>query len=261
MLAAAAVVKSNVTIDKTSYLSEGLNYSSPYSFEVKAKNEMGWGDVVVVASKTLALRPDTPKMQHVDPGTSITPTSIYVQWEAPVNDRGSTVLGYNLEAKRAGKLVYNASLDPAQRDQLVPSLVPYTEYSIRVQATTGGDGQLHSYFSEDATLSDGSLVRTKPTVPGQPGSMAAVAGALGQSIQLNWEQVGRRCCRHCCCRCRRHSWYHRCCGSATAPPPLRVSATHTLMTSGNRKPAHVPGHSSPRAGCLCVDPWCVCVDL
>jgi hypothetical protein len=145
---------------------------------------------------------------------SIQGTRFHVTFEPPSSSGGLPIENFVLEVKRGNSVVLlDETIPPNSLSTTVTGLLGYTEYSVRMAARQA----LYTGHYNEATI-----VRTLPDKPGIVGSLSATADALGQSIQLNWEQVGRRCCRHCCCR-RRHWWYHRCCGSE-APPP-RVSAT------------------------------------
>ncbi|XP_076634560.1 neogenin protein frazzled isoform X9 [Colletes latitarsis] len=163
------------TQQKLEAMIPGLQPSMTYQFRVVALNARGPGmssEVLQVTTLTEANVPGPPL--NLD-GHATSSTSISLSWEKPqvVNGRISKYLitfveGDNEEIMRETISTMHELID----------LVPYTEYSIRVQAVNeNGPGA----FSRDI------IVRTYSTQPTDPPHNVTVEPASPTSIIIRWE--------------------------------------------------------------------------
>ncbi|KAF3843851.1 hypothetical protein F7725_002700 [Dissostichus mawsoni] len=148
-----------------------LKTGSEYQFRITAENRYGKGPVLLSES------PRTPGTPNI---AVCTKDSMVVAWNEPVNDGGSTILGYHLDRKERNSIMWvklNKSLITDQTFK-TSDLEPGMEYEYRVYAENiVGIGKM-------SKVSEGRIARDPCDPPGTP-----EATKIGKdSITIVWNK-------------------------------------------------------------------------
>ncbi|KAG7210321.1 hypothetical protein KM043_011860 [Ampulex compressa] len=163
------------TQQKLEAMIRGLQPSMTYQFRVVAQNARGPGassEILQVTTLTEANVPGPPMNLE---GRATSSASIALSWEKPqvVNGRISKYIITFMEGDGE-----ETALDTIGTTHELVNLMPYTEYSIRVQAANeNGPGA----FSRDI------MIRTHSAPPTQPPHNVTLEAASSTSIIIRWE--------------------------------------------------------------------------
>ncbi|MCL2496091.1 MAG: S8 family serine peptidase, partial [Clostridiales bacterium] len=150
---------------KTAYSFTGLINGTTYTFKVRAKNTMDFGDEAST-TLTLATVPGAPQNLTATPGDR----QVTISWEAPSSDGGSAILYYQV-SKDNGLTWVSAS---GANAYTFSGLINGMTYTFKVRALNAVG------FSDEATTS-----ATSATVPGAPQNLTAIPG--DRQVALSWE--------------------------------------------------------------------------
>ncbi|KAL5015064.1 hypothetical protein ScPMuIL_009334 [Solemya velum] len=131
--------------DKQSILIEDLEPYRDYIVTIAAFNDAGKGPAAEISVRTLEGIPSKPRITRV---SNMTDTSLYVSWEAPkiLNGRiKSYELQWVHEKNNKTRIIHGHLANPMTA--FISGLKPYTQYEIRVAASTnGGKGEFSDVF-------------------------------------------------------------------------------------------------------------------
>jgi Ca2+-binding RTX toxin-like protein len=155
----------------------GLTNNTPYTFQVRAVNDVGPGPLSVASA------PVTPKGPP-DAPTAVTTVrgnaQITVNWLAPANDGGSPITGYEVQVRTGAVQVGAILASPGTGlSKVVTGLTNGTAYNFRVRAINALGTGVFSAASANVTFA---------STPGAPVLLAPAAGAAGGALTAaaNW---------------------------------------------------------------------------
>ena len=165
-----AIINSGVGgVHENSFTVTGLNNNTQYSFEVRAVNAQGLSvasnSTPGVTPMAVVTVPDAPTNLRAVAGN----TQIVLNWDAPVNNGGSPITGYEYRQRAAAALNFGAwqaiadSAPGGANDNsfTVTSLTNGTRYTFQVRAVNGaGDSTASNLASTTPIIPD----TTAPTV-------------------------------------------------------------------------------------------------
>ncbi len=154
----------------------GLTTGTPYTFKVAAKNSAGTSpDSAESASVIPAGKPGSPTIGTVTPGDG----EVTVNWEAPLDEGGVPVTGYQVEAYAQGTgQVGSMVFDDPNTTQVYTGLTNGVTYKFQVRAINEVGIGAASEISELVTPAG------QTTKPGRP-TIGAVEAGDGE-VTLNW---------------------------------------------------------------------------
>lgn len=164
------------------YDSIGLEHKKKYTFRIRAENQYGVSDPLLMDDGFIASYPftvpDPPGPPRVIDWDSVCAT---ITWDRPLHDGGSRIQGYKVEFR-------DCADDPSWRinDFLVKdntyqvyNLLPGHEYEFRVRAQNAAG------LSKPSSNSSKFKMKSKFTVPSRPGAPAVIK--VGKNyVDLKW---------------------------------------------------------------------------
>ncbi len=147
-----------------------LGNGATYYYAVRAVNQAGAGAASATVGNTTFRSPGAP----ANLGTQFGDGNITVTWEAPADDGGTPVTGYEILLLREG-LDSHYYPGAGDRHWRVIGLLNGEAYEIQIRAiNAAGDGDWSS-----------SVFETPATAPGAPGDLMAVPGQ--GTVSLSWQ--------------------------------------------------------------------------
>ncbi|RDJ32507.1 MAG: fibronectin type III domain-containing protein [Crenarchaeota archaeon] len=182
------------TSDKnTRYSVTGLETDKTYTFVVFARYSLGSSDLSAEASATPTSASKPPVTDTVPSpprnlkAAASSPIQIDLTWDAPINNGGTDVTGYRIDAKvGAGSyftLVQNT--ESSVRAFSHPEREPGTSYTYKVYAINSV-GTSAASNSATATPSSSSIPKISGTTPSPPTALEAVLSSPNQ-VTLTWK--------------------------------------------------------------------------
>lgn len=162
-------------VDTTTSLNvDKLVRSTVYYFRVAAKNEQGTSAYSVeVQATTLKTVPGSPAITSIGK----TNTTINITWNAPADDGGSAILGYNVY--RGNVQVNTVLITPSTYFYRLTGLTQSTSYDVYVTAVN----ELGESLKQDpATI---QTIQTNPDTPLPPINLA-LSDSAPASVKLSW---------------------------------------------------------------------------
>ena len=159
----------SVPAPTTTYVVTGLTNGIEYTFSISAVGMNGEGDPLVVSGIPVAA-PGTPGTPTATISSSVV-TDVDVTWDAPVDDGGSVIIGYNVEVTSDGVVGATFATGSASPSTVYTGVLGST-YSFRVQSVNAFDTS--AAFS---TPSNSLFVVTDPDTPGAPTAVAGIGEA------------------------------------------------------------------------------------
>lgn len=181
-------LKIQVDSDRLEYLVDGLDPASTYLFMLAAVNSAGTSNTSnILSARTYDAGPSEPRnVQVVD----VSAYNITIGWEIPETTNGD-IRKYQINFKERNQLqdsvIIVDSDNNAYHDNLIPDLLPYTSYSVKVRgATMEGDQVLWGNWSDTVEI------KTSQAVPaGHPRDVKAQS-LTPHMIQVTWEAVAEQ---------------------------------------------------------------------
>ncbi|XP_050099309.1 twitchin isoform X9 [Anopheles aquasalis] len=173
--------KASSFVRSTHYDNMGMEANKPYNFRVRAENQYGVSDPLILEEPIIARYPFTVPDPPNPPRVSDWDANyVTVAWERPHMDGGSRIQGYRFEYRdvQEGTWITNNFLIKDTSYQ-VYNLMPGREYEFRVRAQNAAG------VSKPSASSKKFKIHGKSTPPSAPGAPAVVK--VGKSfVDLSW---------------------------------------------------------------------------
>ncbi|XP_035779466.1 twitchin-like isoform X8 [Anopheles albimanus] len=173
--------KASSFVRSTHYDNMGMEANKPYNFRVRAENQYGVSDPLILEEPIIARYPFTVPDPPNPPRVSDWDANyVTVAWERPHMDGGSRIQGYRFEYRdvQEGTWITNNFLIKDTSYQ-VYNLLPGREYEFRVRAQNAAG------VSKPSASSKKFKIHGKSTPPSAPGAPAVVK--VGKSfVDLSW---------------------------------------------------------------------------
>jgi len=131
-----STISQNTGSTSTVYSDTGLNSSTAYTYQVFAINAVGTSSASNSASATTSAQMSAPQPPTGLVASAVSSTKINLNWNAPGNDGGSAIIGYEIERSTLGGswsvLVPNTNSQSATYSDT--GLLPLMAYTYRVSA-------------------------------------------------------------------------------------------------------------------------------
>ncbi|XP_021713429.1 twitchin isoform X5 [Aedes aegypti] len=173
--------KASSFVRSTHYDNMGMENNKQYSFRVRAENQYGISDPLILEEPIIARYPFTVPDPPNPPRVSDWDASyVTVTWERPLMDGGSRIQGYRFEYRDVTDstwIVCNFLIK--DNSYQVYNLVPGREYEFRVRAQNAAG------VSKPSASSKRFKIHGKITPPSAPGAPAVIK--VGKSfVDLSW---------------------------------------------------------------------------
>ncbi len=178
---------------ETRFILRNLVNGTEYGVRVSATNSVGTGDATPPVYATPAEPPEEPDPDPEVPGVPRNLSAeagnaqLTVEWQAPAEDGGAQITGYELEyAVRGSGNWMDAQHSGTETRFVLRDLVNGTEYGVRVSATNSvgtGDATPPVYATPVAPPDPDPDPDPDPEVPGVPRNLSAEAGNAQVSVQ------------------------------------------------------------------------------
>jgi hypothetical protein len=140
---------------------DGLTRASDYYVRIKMHNSAGWGDWS--GTKHFVTEPSVPGLVAGRSTSSITSVSANMEWAAPTDTGGRSIIDYTLRWRAVGAGTWNEIVQSAT-NQSVSGLIPGTQYEFQVRARNSvGSGS----YQDTSQLFTTTI--TVPSAPSRPG--------------------------------------------------------------------------------------------
>lgn len=161
----------------TSYTVTGLTNETVYAFKVRARNAGGAGSESgkVTATPTDVTVPSAPRNLTV---SGIDRTTVFLDWDAPVDDGGSAITSYryHIDTKNDGSWEELGTLNSTSTSVNLYRFTPGETYAFMISAVNS--------IGASATSNKAVITMQGITAPSAPQDLTAVAG--NTSVYLSW---------------------------------------------------------------------------